>query len=188
MSAPPLSIIILTIISFLIAIPMIALSVVNFGMLSIWLNSTVAILVILYHLAFLIVVLVYRKNFSSTDIVVVEQHTEEIFHDLDEIPFSKPPSIAYNKWSLVALVFLLVTNIIAFSIMVDVTTLGGMRGTLPAERLGSHKWNIKIQKAQTVVLGCQVLVIGAILGISAWGRRRIIMEEESKSGEIQYIV
>jgi hypothetical protein len=167
---------------------MIALSAVNFGMLSIWLNSTVAILVIVYHLVFLIVVFIYRKSFSSEETLIVEQHGEDNFDDLDEMPFSKHSSIAYNKWSVIALVFLLIASIIAFSIMVDVTTLGALHGTLPAERLGSHKWNIKIQKAQTIVLGCQVLTIGALLGISAWGRRRIVTEQESRFGNVQYMV
>jgi len=170
---------------------MIALSVVNFGMLSIWLNSTVAILVIAYHLVFLIVVFIYRKSFSSEETLIVEQHGEDNLDDLDdldEMPFSKLSSIAYNKWSLIALVFLLIGSIIAFSIMVDVTTLGALHGTLPAERLGSHKWNIKIQKAQTIVLGCQVLAIGALLGISAWGRRHIVKEQESRLGNVQYLV
>jgi hypothetical protein len=183
MSAPPPSIIILTVISLLIAIPTIALSVVNFGTLSIWLNSTVAALVLLYHMVFLTVVSIYRKSFSSAsvDTPVVGPHRERA--DLDEscdyfdrAP-SKPQSIAFSKWSIAALVFLLAANLIAFSTMVNVTTLGAVRGTLPAERLGSHKWDIKIQIAQTAVLGCQLLAIGALPGISAWGRRCIILSE-----------
>jgi len=188
-SAPPVSVIILTIISFSVAIPMIALSIVNYGMLSIWLNSTVAVLTILYHLVFLTVVLIYRRRFSSADTPLVDHHViEESFDDsLDAIP-SKPPSIAFNKWSLTVLTFLLLANLIAFGIMVDVTVLGAERSTLPAERLGSHKWDIKIQKAQTTVLGFQVLALGILLGISAWGRRCIVVEEESKSHEVQYMV
>jgi len=191
MSAPPLSVIILTIISLLIAIPMIALSVVNFGMLSIWLNSTVVILVLVYHLVFLTVILIHRKSFSSANTPIFEQ-TDKVAEDegldyLDEMPCSKPPSIAFNKWNLVALIFLLIANLIAFSVMVNVTTLGAMRGTLPAERLGSHEWNIKIQVAQTAVLGCQLLTIGTLLGITAWGQRRIVLEEEDRSQE-QYII
>lgn len=187
-SAPPLSVIILTIISFLIAIPMIALSVVNYGMLSILLNSTVAVLALLYHLVFLIVVLIYRKSFSSTHTPVVEQHNETEDDSFDDDLPSKTPSIAFNKWSLIALTFIFLANLIAFCIMVDITTLGALRGTLPAERLGSHKWNITIQKAQTTVLGCQSLTLGLLLGISAWGRRRIVLEEERKSREVQYTV
>jgi hypothetical protein len=189
-SAPPVSVIILTIISFSVAIPMIALSVVNYGMLSIWLNSTIAVLTICYHLVFLIVVLIYRRRFSSAD-ALIEHHEEEdeseSFDDVYQMP-SEPPSIAFNKWSIVVLTFLFLANLIAFCIMVDITALGAERSTLPAERLGSHKWNIKVQKAQTTVLGCQALSLGILLAISAWGRRCIVVEEESKSHHVEYLV
>jgi hypothetical protein len=168
---------------------MIALSVVNFGMLSIWLNSTVAVLILLYHLVFLIVVFFYRKRFSSvsTDKSVVIFSEDEIIAEWEKMP-AKPRSIAFNKWSIMALVFLFIANMIAFTIMVDVTTLGAMRGTLPAERLDSHKWNIKIEIAQTTVLGCQLLTIGTLLAISAWGWRCIILDEENRSEELRYVI
>ena len=194
---PPLSVMILTIISLFITIPMIALSVVNFGMLSIWLNSTVAILIFIYHFGFLVVVFIYRKRFSSTvDTIIIEQQdSAEVVVDndswveLDQTPSpSKPPSIAFTNKSIMALIFLFVANTIAFCVMADVTTLGVQRGTLPAERLGSHPWNINIQMAQTAVLGCQLLTIGALLGITFCGRRRIILEEESRSQEVRYII
>ena len=193
MSAPPLSIIFFTIISLLVSIPMIALSIVNFGMLSIWLNSTLAVLVLLYHLVFLIVVFIYRRRFpsASADASGVNQGDKAAeykdFDGLDNMP-SKPPSIAFNKWSIMALTFLFIVNMIAFGIMVNVTTLGPALSTLPTERLGSHSWNIKIQKAQTIVLGCQLLTIGTLLGISFWGWRRIILDEENRSEECQYVI
>jgi len=165
---------------------MIALSVVNYGTLSIWLNSTVAFLILVYHLAFLIVVFVYRKSFTSMDTPII-QLEDDNFDDIVKMSPPKPQSIAYNNWSLIALIFLLVATIIAFCIMVDITSLGAIRSTLPTERVGSHKWNIKIQMAQTTVLGCQVLAMGALLGITAWGRRRIVLDEENRSQEV-YIV
>ena len=194
---PPLSVMILTIISLFITIPMIALSVVNFGMLSIWLNSTVAILIFIYHFGFLVVVFIYRKHFSTTaDTIIIEQQDsvvvdDDSWVDLDQMhhhPPSKPPSIAFTNKSIMALIFLFVANTIAFCVMADVTTLGVQRGTLPAERLGSHPWNINIQMAQTAVLGCQLLTIGALLGITFCGRRRIVLEEENRSQEVRYIV
>jgi hypothetical protein len=173
---------------------MIALSVVNFGMLSIWLNSTVTILVILYHTVFLAVVVIYRKSFTSAsaDPPVVKQHkkgadSDESFDYFDRAPI-KPLSIAFKKWNIAALFFLFATNLVAFGTMVNVTTLGAVSGTLPPERLGSHKWDITIQIAQTTVFGCQLLTIGVLLGISAWGRRCIILEEENRSQEAQYVV
>jgi hypothetical protein len=72
--------------------------------------------------------------------------------------------------------------------MVHVTTLGAERSTLPAERLGSHKWNFKIQIAQMVVLRRQLLSFGILLVISAWGWRCIIVEQEARSQEVQYTI
>jgi hypothetical protein len=185
MSAPPPSIIILAVISLLIAIPMIALSVVDLT----WLNSMVAALVLLYHIVFLTVVFIYRKNFSSpsVDTPVVGKYegtADENFDYFDRAPF-KPPSIAFSYWSIAALFFLFALNFIAFSIMVNVAALGAVDSTLPSE---SHKWNIKIQMAQTTVVGCQLLTIGVLLGISGWGRRCIILEEENRLQEAEYVV
>lgn len=161
-----------------------ALSVVDIGM---WSISTVAGLDILYHIAFLIVVFINRKNFSSAS----EHHTEgaeEKSSDYFDMAPLKPQSIAFSKWSITSLTFLLVANFIAFSVMVDdTTTLGAMGRTLPpVEPSGLQKWNFQIHVTQTVVLGCQLLTIATILGISAWGRRRIILEEEDRLQEAQY--
>jgi len=189
MSAPPLSIIILTIISLLIAIPMMALSVVNNGMSSMsskLTNSTVAGLDFLYHIAFLIVVFIHRKNFSSA----LEQHTEEAesFDYFDMAPF-KPPSIAFSMWNIASLIFLFAANFIAFSVTVDdanVLLRAMMSGTLSVEPLGLREWNFEIQVSQTVIVGCQLVTIATILGISARGWRRIILEEENRLQEAQY--
>jgi hypothetical protein len=185
MSAPPPSIIILAVISLLIAIPMIALSVVD----STWLNSMVAALVLLYHIVFLAVVFIHRKNFSSTsvDTSVVGKHEgteDESFDRFDRAQF-KPPSIAFSYWSIAALFFLFALNLITFSIMVNGTALSAVDSTLPSE---SHKWNIKIQMAQTTVIGCQLLTIVVLLGISGWGRRCIILEKEHRLQEAEYVI
>lgn len=180
MSAPPLSIIILTIISFLIAIPMMALSVANIGMSSMWSNSTVAGLDLLYHIVFLIVVFIHRKNISTAS----EHHTEgaeEKSSDYFDMAPLKPPSIGFSKWNIISLTFLLAVNFIAFSVMVNATTVLGA-----IESLGLQKWDFKIQVTLTVILGCELLTIATTLVISAWGRRRIILEEENRLQEAQY--
>jgi hypothetical protein len=181
MSAPPPFIIILTIISLLLAIPMMALSVVNNGMSSMCsklTNSTVAGLDFLYHIVFLIVVFIHRKNFSSA----LEQHTDgaESFDYFDMAPF-KPPSIAFSMWNITCLIFLLAANFIAFSVTVDDANVlrRAMGGTL-------SEWSFEIQVSQTVIVGCQLLTIATILGISARGWRRIILEEENRLQEAQY--
>lgn len=161
------------------------LSVINvdIGMLPI---SAVASLDLLHHIVFLIVVFINRKNFSSAP----EQHTaraENKSSDYFEMAPLKPQSIAFNKWNIVSLFFLLAANFIAFSVMVDDTNvLGAMGRTLPAESSGLEKWDFKIHVTQTVVLGCQLLTIATMLGISAWGRRSIILEKEDRLQEAQY--
>jgi len=147
-------------------------------------NSTVAGLDFLYHIVFLIVVFFHRKNFSSA----LEQHTEgsESFDYFDMASF-KPPSIAFCKWNIASLIFLLAANFIAFSVSVDDTNiLRAMGGTLSVEPLGLQEWNFEIQVSQTVIVGCQLLTIATILGISARGRRRIILEEENRLQEAQH--
>jgi hypothetical protein len=182
MSAPPLSIIILTIISFLIAIPMMVLSMINIKMSSVWSNSTVAALDLFYDMVFLIMVIIHRKDFSSA----FEHRTEEVDNksfDYVDTPPLKPPSIAFNKWNIISLILLLAANFVALGVVVDDTTLFG---GLPVELFGLQKWNFKIQLAQTIILGFQLLTIATTLGISALGRRRIFLEEDNRLQEAQY--
>ena len=185
MSAPPPCIIILTIISLLVAIPMTALSVVDIGMSSMssmWSNSTAASLDLLYQTVFLIVVFINRKDFSSAS----EHHTEgaeDKSSDYFDVAPSKPPSIAFSNWNIISLTFLLAVNFIAFSVMAhDTTVLGAMGGN----HVESFGLDFKIQVALTVTLGCELLTIATILAISAWGRRRIVLEEENRLQEAQY--
>lgn len=163
-----------------------AFSVIDTGM---WSISTVAGLDILYHIAFLIVVFINRKNFSSA----FERHTEgaeESGFDYFDMAPLKPQSIAFSKWNITSLTFLLVVNFIAFSTMVDdASILGTMGRTLPVEPSGLQKWKfpqIHVTQTLAVVLGCQLLIIATMLGISAWGRRRIILDEEDRLQEAQY--
>jgi len=162
---------------------MMALSIVDIGM---WPISTVAGLDLLYHIAFLVVVFINRKNFSSAFERHSEGAEEKIFDYFDMAPL-KPQSIAFSMWNITSLTFLLVANFIAFSVMVDDTSiLDAMDRTLPVEPSGLQKWNFQIHATQTVVLGCQLLIIATALVISVWGRRRIILEEEDRLQEAQY--
>lgn len=152
-------------------------------------NSTVAGLDFLYHIAFLIVVFIHRKNFSSA---LEQQHRDteeaESFDYFDMAPF-KPPSIAFSLWNIASLIFLFAANFIAFSVTVDdanVLLRAMMGGTLSVEPLGLQEWNFEIQVSQTVIVGCQLVTIATILGISARGWRRIILEEENRLQEAQY--
>ncbi|KDR81032.1 hypothetical protein GALMADRAFT_61472 [Galerina marginata CBS 339.88] len=173
----PKSILYLTGASMLVCLPMFALSIVNFGMLSIWLNATVAFLILIHHISFMAVAWVTRKKDTPKDIASED--------DDDSLHLAPEPSIAIHMANLAFLSFLTIINIIAFSIMVDITTRGGINSTLPIERIG-HKWNIKIQIGQTAVLGVELVLLGAILLISGLGRRRFAIEQEERDEEVEY--
>jgi hypothetical protein len=147
MSAPPPSIIILTIISLLIAISMMAVSVANIGMSAMWSNSMVAGLDLLYHIVFLIVVFIHRKNYPFAS----EHHTEgaddKRFDYFDMAPL-KPPSIAFSEWNITSLFFLLAVNFIAFSVMTNNTTILGAMGGRPVESLQERDFKIQVTLQQ----------------------------------------
>jgi hypothetical protein len=70
--------------------------------------------------------------------------------------------------------------------MVDITSRGAIKSTLPAERIGSHKWNIKVQIAQTTVLGTELVTLLAVLVICALGRMRFCEAKEKREAELEY--
>jgi hypothetical protein len=158
---------------------MIALSVVNFGMLSIWLNATVGILILIYHISFFAVMWATRKK-NPTKIVAAEDDVGDSLNLADE------PSIAIHMGNIASVIFLVIINLIAFSVMVDITTNGAVSSTLPAERIGSHKWNIKVEIGQTAVLGTELVMLSTILAICALGRKRYNIEQEDKIEEFEY--
>jgi len=171
----PKSVIALSAISMLICLPMIALSVVNFGILSIWLNATVAFLILIHHISFYAVAWVVRKRSKPTKMLAMDE-------DANSMPMATE-SIAFYMVNIVSLVFLFIINALAFAIMVDITTRGAINSTLPAERIGSAKWNIKVQIGQTAVLGAELLSLGAILIICAMGWKRLEDEKENREEE-----
>jgi len=161
-------------------LPMIALSIVNFGMLSIWLNATVAFVILIHHFSFLAVTWISRKHAHSAQIVALEDELDPLtLEDLD-------PPMPCSLLNIIATTFLCIITTIAFSIMVDITTRGAIRGTLPAERVGSHKWNIKVQIAQTTVLGTELVTLLAVLAICALGRIRFVEAKEKREAELEY--
>jgi len=173
----PKSVIYLSGLSMVICVPMIALSMVNFGLLSIWLNATVAFLVLIHHLAFLIVTWVNRKQNPPKVIIAEEEGDDTLVEE---------PSIAIHMGNIFSLAFLAIINAIAFSIMVDITTRGAISSTLPAERIGSYKWNIKVEIGQTSVLGFELVVLSTILAICGFGRRRYNIAKEMQEDEMDY--
>jgi len=162
---------------------MIVLSVVNYGLLSIWLNATIAILILVYHLTFFATMWATR-NKDPTKIIAADDNADD--NADDSLHLAEEPSIAIHMGNIASLIFLVILNAIAFSIMVDITTHGAINSTLPAERIGSHKWNLKVEIAQTTVLGTELLVLSTILAICAVGRRRYNIEQEDKMEDFEY--
>lgn len=175
----PKSVICLTALSMIICLPMISLSMVNFGMLSIWLNSAVAILVLVHHITFFVVAWYARKK-NATKMIASEDEANNPLHLAEE------RSVAFHTGNVASLLFLVIINALAFCVMVDITTRGAMKSTLPAERIGSHKWNIKVEIGQTSVLGVELVMLSTIFIICALGRRRYNMAEEEKLEEMDY--
>jgi hypothetical protein len=177
----PKPVLYLTGVSMIFCIPMIALTIVNFGMLSIWLNATVAFVILLHHFSFMAVTWISRKHASYANIVAIED---------DEMPplalEDLEPPMPCSLLNIIATTFLCIITTIAFSIMVDITTRGGIKSTLPAERIGSHKWNIKIQIAQTTVLGTELVTLLAVLAICAVGRNRFCEAKEKREAVLEY--
>jgi len=161
----PKSVLLLTAASMIICLPMIALSVVNFGLLSIGLNAALAFLILIHHFSFYVATWFTRKP-NPAKIHASTDDLDDFAQLLDE------PSIALHLGNIAVLSFLTMLNIVAFAIMIDITTRGPIRSTLPIERIGSHKWNIKVQIGQTCVLGAELLMLGLILAICGLGRRR----------------
>lgn len=167
--------------SILICIPIIALSVVNFGMLSIWLNASLAALILAHHTAFFTTSWISRKRFLPKKVAIDD--ADSVYsqaHSAD----AEPP-VAYGTPNIAGLIFLAILNALAFSVMVDITTRGAKASTLPAERVGSHPWNIKIEVAQTSVLGVELLVLGTILALCTLGSQKFTEEKERREAEVE---
>jgi len=176
----PMPIIYLTGVSIIFCLPMIALSIVNFGMLSIWLNATVAIFILIHHLTFLAVAWRSRKHASSSKLAVIDDdESSSLVMDLE-------PPMAFSLLNVLCTSFLCIITALAFSTMVDITTRGASKSTLPVERIGSHKWNIKVQIAQTTVLGAELLTLMAALVFCAMGLKRFYDEKEKREAEFEY--
>lgn len=172
----------LTVSSALLCLPMMALAVVNFGTLSIGLNALLAMLILTHHATFTVQSLkAKRRLMLARKRVVIDDADSSIF-DLDDAP---PVPPAYDGINIAALTFLLILNAIAFSIMVDITSRGALNSTLPPERVGSHKWNIKIQIGQTSVLGAELLLLAANLALCVVGAKRIEEEKDRREAELE---
>jgi len=194
MSKPfvPISVLVITLVSAVVCIPIIILSRINFGLLSIWLNAAVAALILSHHF-FLILVSWIHHKYPHLKIISISNSEKTtpgtLFTPEDESDGEDEllpvPEIAYSIFNVGAVAFIFIVNAVAFCIMVDITSRGAMSSTLPAERIGSHKWNIKIQIGQTTVLGIELLVLTVVLFTCILGWRRHVDETERIEAEIE---
>jgi len=181
----PKSVYTLIVLSMIMCLPMVALSVVNYGLLSIWLNAFVAVLILVHNFSFLGTAYWVKKHSSGTKAPI---NINDLYDDDDDdkaLTMSEQ-AVAFHMGNIAPLVFLIIVNATAFGIMVDITTRGAMKSTLPAERIGSHKWNIKVQIAQTAVLGVELLVQLFMLVVCSRGWLRLKEEEEMAEEEFEY--
>lgn len=153
---------------------------VNFGLLSIWLNAFVAVIITVHHVVLGTVIWSSRKRTQSSKAIIDDEESSP----LRAVEDLEPPTV-YSLTNIAFLVLLVILNALAFSVMVDITTRGGANSTLPAERVG-HKWNLKIQIGQSTMLGAELLVLSAILTLCTLGRQRFVSEVERRKGELEY--
>ena len=142
--------------------------------------STVASLDLLYHIVLLTVALFVHLSSAS------EHHTVEgaedkksdlDYFDMPPLKPGPPSSIAFSEWNIKSLIFLIAINFIAFSIVAhDTATVSSTMGGKPVETLKLQKMDFQIQATLTVFFGCELLTIAITLGLSALGRRRILLE------------
>jgi hypothetical protein len=195
MSKPfvPSPVLLMVVFSTAVCIPIIILSRINFGLLSIWLNAAVAALILVHHFFFILLSWIHHRyphlnivGRPSTPQLISSSKTfeaeDEVLGEYELLPM---PEIAYSIINVWAVAIIFIVNAVAFCVMVDITSRGAVSSTLPAERIGSHKWNIKIQIGQTSVLGVELLVLLSMLVTCIIGWRRYTEEKERIEAEIE---
>jgi len=182
----PAALLSLTLVSLITCVPLIILSTFNYGVLSLWLNASVAALVIVFHVT--IIYLSWRKRtggyYASSSSSSPPSRSGSL---TAKVPFTLTlptilvaktpvettrPSLAYSVPSLVCLAILCTMSTIAFGSIVSLT-LHGVQSLLPAERVSIRPWNKKVQIAQSVVLGAQTLLLSIIFLMCLLGRRKV---------------
>jgi len=121
-----------------------------------------------------------RKHADSSKMVVIDDD------EPNPLTMDLEPPMAFGLLNVLCTSFLCIITALAFSIMVDITTRGPKRSTLPAERIGSHKWNMKVQIAQTTVLGTELVTLMAALVFCVMGLKRFYDEKERREAELEY--
>jgi hypothetical protein len=190
--------------SFCIAnsIVLLALSIVNFGLLLTWVNSITAISALIYHIAVLITNKLHNARAGKP------WNRRSFIHNLMKMLLGPPPSQCgssvvvydereapsefvlsgpfYSDSSLFSMLILIVIALIGFIMTVDVLLHGAL--SLPAggrENGTAFHLDMKVQTAQCTLLGVQISLWLVALTLCVRGRRRIWEAVEEERDEFQ---
>lgn len=194
----PAPLLVLTLISLITCIPLVVLSTLNYGVLSLWLNASVAGLAFVFHIT--IIYLSWRRRTGGFYASSSSPPPSRSGSLTAKVPFTltlptilvakhhvEPtrPSVAYSVPSLICLAILCTISTIAFGSTVSLT-LHGVQSLLPAERVSIQPWNKKVQIAQSVVIGTQSLLLGIIFLICFLGKRKVHKGRRERKEEVIY--
>ncbi|KAF6760675.1 hypothetical protein DFP72DRAFT_959362 [Ephemerocybe angulata] len=184
------------ILSMVLSAAVFGLSVVNFGLLSRWYNASVSILTIALHA--LLLFLMWRRSRTSAESSaapialkspVISEKMEHESQSESKRPSDLPQfHIVHHMTTLLCFTFLTIIYLVAFGIMMDVTIRGGKNSTLPSEREKgmTYPWNIKVQVAQTALVGLEAATMLAILGSCVISRAKIAAIHDEHREDIEY--
>ncbi|TEB28855.1 hypothetical protein FA13DRAFT_1735363 [Coprinellus micaceus] len=169
------------------------LSIVNFGLLSRWYNAGAAILAFLFG-SILIYLIRRHPKFVPPMVIVLPmspfptEKTPKVDRSDQESVHSTPDfHVIHHMATLMCLTFLNIIYLVAFGLMLDITIKGGAKSTLPRERAKgvTYPWNIKVQIAQTALIGVEALTLAGALVTCLIGRARIgqLQDEEQENSD-----
>jgi len=188
----------LSVLSILMSATIIGLAVVNFGFLSIWLNMSIAILTIIFHVTSLFLVwrerqralaessLTFTPSLTSVSSIGEKTPSSIIMEYQKHTPQELP--VASTGTSFGLLIFLFVVYTVAFLVTISITLNGGVKSTLPSERAKgmTRPWNIHVQIAQSAMLGAESLLMAVIVVLCVMARRKFSKQERERSDEVDY--
>lgn len=185
----------LTISALVVSIPIIVLSIFNFGLSSRWFNGGASIVTLVFCLIVLGIKIWERmragpEESTNANAPLPSPKTPKTPKTPTSALWKASGSLPVSQSLPVVCLFLLLAllHLIAFILMVSITIEGAVRSTLPAERDPSvtYPWNIKVQIGQTACIGVQTLILIACFGTGYAGRSRVTEAENELRDEIEW--
>jgi hypothetical protein len=158
----PTVLFVLTCVSFCLSTVIFALALLDFGILSLWLDVASATFTILYHTW--IIVIAYRRK--------------------DKCPTTHP-AIGYSTCSVTWAFFILAIWIMAFGITTEVT-VNGPGSLMPSER--HAPWHYGIQISQSIMTALEAVVFGAIAIHCSMMKKTVDLEKQACLVEKEYYI